>query len=496
MDSLKRVGLCAALCVGLLGGEFEIGTAEPLPLESAIQKGLQNSQTVEGAKYELDEADQLVREAWSNVLPQVRMDATYQRNTVTQEAFFPASIFYPAAPSDQLIPVRFGSDNIWSAGLHLNQTLFEMDVFIGLGAAGRFRKLQHERYRGSSLDALLALRRAYVGALLAEEDRRLVEDRIRRVRQTRDEARLMYEAGFTGEFDVIRLNVQLANLEPDLGRVENIAGAARRQLLVEMGLDPTRDVALVGNLGELDVSPGAVNSEENQGLLVYCGDPKLWGLTFEETYAIAFERRSNLRQARLNISVEEARVGVNQADYLPTVSLFGSYGLNAQENADPNFFGEDDQHRSTFGFVGLRLEMPVFEGFARGARVQQSKAVVRQNETMLTRLEHEVANEIQFLLDEIAVARSRAEIQRVAVREAKRGFDIASAEFREGIGTRLQVTEADVALAESEFNYASAVHDYLLGLSRLDQSVGSVSEEVLALAPQLALQFDEKEKKK
>jgi outer membrane protein TolC len=230
MKPLMRTSLLAVLGTLLLVWVPGTAAGEALPLETAIQIGLQNSQTVEGARYQLDEADQLVREAWSNVLPEVRMDASYQRNTVTQESFLPASLLDPNAPSDQLVPVRFGSDNIWSAGLHLNQTLFEMDVFIGVGAAGRFRRLQNERYRGSSLEALLALRQAYVDALLAEQDRQLVEDRIRRVRQTRDEARVMYEAGFTGEFDVIRLNVQLANLEPDLGRVENIAAAAKRQL--------------------------------------------------------------------------------------------------------------------------------------------------------------------------------------------------------------------------------------------------------------------------
>jgi outer membrane protein TolC len=496
MERFMRSGLTTALGLLLVACLPLSAAGEAMPLETAIQIGLQNSQTVETARYQLDEADQLVREAWSNVLPQVRMDASYQRNTVAQESFLPASLIDPSAPSDQLVPVRFGSDNIWSAGLHLNQTLFEMDVFIGVGAAGRFRKLQHERYRGASLDALLALRKAYVDALLAEQDRQLVEDRIRRVRQTRDEARAMYGAGLTGEFDVIRLNVQLANLEPDLGRVENILRAAKRNLLVEMGLEPSQEIVLVGSLGEMDLSPGAQNSIENQELLVYCGDPELGGKGFDEVYGVALQRRSHLRQARLNISVEEARVGVNQADYLPTVSLFGSYGLNAQENDDIDFFGEGDQQRVTFGFVGVRLDMPVFEGFARGARVQQSKAVVRQNETQLTRLEHETANEIQFILDEITVARRRAEIQRVAVREARRGFDIASAEFREGIGTRLQVTEADVALTESEFNYAEAVHNYLLGLSRLDQAVGTVSEDVLDLAPQLALEFEEKENTK
>jgi outer membrane protein TolC len=487
---MMKNGIFAGLVLLLLVSAFTGASAELMPLETAIQRGLQNSQTIERARYELDEAGQLVREAWSNVLPQVTMNASYQRNTVTQEAFFPAALLDPGASPDLLVPVRFGSDNIWNAGLHLNQTIFEMDVFIGVGAAGRFRRLQDERYRGSSLDALLALRRAYLAALLAEESRRLVDDRLRRVRQTQNEARALFEAGLTGEFDVIRLNVQLANIEPNLRRAQNLAAAGRRELLVEMGLDPSREIELVGNLGEMDVAPGAQNSPENQGLLSYCGDPELQELSFGETYALALQRRSSLRQTRLNISVEEARVGVNQADYLPTVSLFSSYGIAAQENENPDFFGEEAQQRSTFGFVGLRLEMPVFEGFARGARVQQSKAVVRQNETLLTRLEHETASEVQFLLDEISEARSRAEIQRVAVSEAKRGFDIASAEFREGIGTRLQVTEADVALTESEFNYAEAVHDYLIGISKLDQSVGSVSDVVAQLAPQLALELE------
>ena len=175
MESLMRTSLLTVLAALLFAGVPGTAAGESRPLETAIQIGLQNSQTVEGAKYELDEADQLVREAWSNVLPQVSMEASYQRNTVTQEAFLPANFINPNAPSDQLVPVRVGSDNIWSAGLHLSQTLFEMDVFIGLGAAGRFRKLQLERYRGSSLGALLALRQAYLDALLAEQDLRLVE---------------------------------------------------------------------------------------------------------------------------------------------------------------------------------------------------------------------------------------------------------------------------------------------------------------------------------
>ena len=109
MEPLMRAAFLAALGLLVLTGGPGMAAAEVLPLETAIQVGLQNSQTVEGARYELDEADQLVREAWSNVLPQVTMDASYQRNTVTQQSFLPASLIDPGSASDQLVPVRCGS---------------------------------------------------------------------------------------------------------------------------------------------------------------------------------------------------------------------------------------------------------------------------------------------------------------------------------------------------------------------------------------------------
>ena len=71
-------------------------------------------------------------------------------------------------------------------------------------------------------------------------------------------------------------------------------------------------------------------------------------------------------------------------------------------------------------------------------------------------------------------ARERADAQRLAVRQAQRGFDIARAQYREGLAGQLELTDSEVALRQSEFNYAQAVYDYLVARARLDQSVGSV----------------------
>ena len=69
---------------------------------------------------------------------------------------------------------------------------------------------------------------------------------------------------------------------------------------------------------------------------------------------------------------------------------------------------------------------------------------------------------------------SRTESQRRAVTQATRGYDIASAEYRAGLGSQLQITDAEVALRQSEFNYARAVYDYLVANARLDAAMGHI----------------------
>ena len=101
-----------------------------------------------------------VKPAFSAALPDIGASAQYQRNFRVQEAFLPAIIFDPNAGPDDLIPVRFGADNQWSAGLTLNQRLFEYGVFVGIGAAGRFKTLESERARGVAQTVVTSTRRS------------------------------------------------------------------------------------------------------------------------------------------------------------------------------------------------------------------------------------------------------------------------------------------------------------------------------------------------
>ncbi len=141
---------------------------ETYSLRRAIQVGLANSRTLEDAEYGLDVAKQQVREAWGSIMPDITANMSYSRNLLLQEIFLPAE-FLGGQPGE-LRPIKVGTDNTWTAGFAVSQPLFEYGVFVGVGAAGRFRSLQEEILRGTTQQVVTVVRQAYFNALLAREE--------------------------------------------------------------------------------------------------------------------------------------------------------------------------------------------------------------------------------------------------------------------------------------------------------------------------------------
>lgn len=446
-------------------------------LARALQTALANSETIRDTELELEIAKNQVKEAFGRVLPDVSANVSYQRNLLVQQFFLPAVFFNPNAAPGELAPVRVGSDNTWALGLNATQPLFEYTAFIGLGAAGQYRELQAERVRGSAQGVVTAVRIAYFTALLADESVRLTEESVNRIRKTLEETQAMNRAGLASEYDVLRLEVQLGNLEPNLRRAGIDRDAAMRNLLIEMGLDPGTPIELEGQLNEVDLSDTSVNSPENVALLNVAGLATSPETDFDELLRTALVGRSDVRQLQATIAVEEVRRQVEKSEYFPKISLFSNYNVTAQQNGNPVFFGNSPNQRLKTGIAGVQVQVPIFSGFARNARMQQATARIHQNEYRLERLERQAASDLRTWVDNADEARQRAASQRRAVEQAQRGYEIASAQYNAGLGSQLQITDAEVALRQTEFNYAQAVFDYLSARAGLESAVGAVPGE-------------------
>lgn len=452
------------------------GQAGAMTLDEAIRTSISQNRELSGARLELAGASARVREAWSAVYPTVNASASYTRNVEVPGQFMPARFFDPDAGENEQILVRFGADNSWSGALRLEQPLFQAAAFIGVGAAARYNALQTEVVRGKTQEIVTRTRRAYYDVLLAREAARLNSESVRRVRQSLEETRAMNRAGLVGDYDVLRLEVELANLEPLLRRSENTLEASRRSLAVTLALGAEEEVDVLGSLSTLRLDAAEPDAE---ALALVRGFGVAAPEEVPETQLIAraLENRSELKQLRIMEGLRTAELRAEQSEYLPKLSLFATYAYNGQADGGINPFAFGDARSTTTPQVGLQLSMPVFGGFARPARVQQKRATVLQVGTELREAEAQVANQVRTLVDQVREARQRADAQAHARTQAQRGYDIASAQYREGLGSRLELTDAEVALRQSEFNYAQAIYDYLTARAQLDEATGAVSVE-------------------
>ena len=473
-------GLLLAMAAPASAGAQQATGDQPaavLTLQEAVATSLERNLGLENARWGLEAAQSQAREAWGNIFPTANFNASWTRNLDIPVMFLPAE-FMGGEPGD-VVPIRVGTENSWFAQLRADQPLFNAAAFLGVGAAGRFETLQQEVVRGQAHQVVTDARLRYYGVLLAQEQLRLTENSVARVEQVLAETRSLGRAGLASEYDVLRLEVELANLQPNLARADNAFDAARRALAVSMGVESLEGVELAGSLLELELPPlpgarpvlaSADAARSGGATLALERAVRPETLPAAEAIRLARENRSDLRQLELTRELRETERRVEVSQYLPRISVFGTWTAQGQGD-DMTFFGENNFNAKA---VGLEVSVPVFSGFQRPARVGRMRAVVEQVEAQLDLATELADNEVTTLLEQAREAYDRAAAQRRAVEQATRGFEIARAEFTNGLGSRLQLTDAELALRQSEFNYAQAVYDYLTTTARLDAAVGVV----------------------
>jgi outer membrane protein len=449
-----------------------LGPGDTLSLQEAIDLALYRSRDVRTAELALQEAGHLASEAWSNVYPRIELNANYTRNIAPPMSFVPAQFFDPNAAPGEMARVQFGADNTWNSTISLEQPLFQARAFLGVGAANRFQSLQEETLRGATHGVVTRTRTSFYDVLLAQEQVQLIGSSVRRVRASLEETRALHQAGLASEYDVLRLEVELSNLEPNVRRAQNAVRQARRNLAVELDIPAVENMPIAGTLAELGtrIRPDRIRLDSS-GI-----SPGPSGPSVDSLVALALRQRSDIRQLELTHSLRRTELRAEQLEYAPKVNFFANYVINAQQNGSPRFFGSSSMERSFGRFAGVSVSMPVFSGLRENARIGQRRAVVRTIEAQLDLARDRAEAEIRSLSDRIVEAEARAAAQQLAVRQARRGFEIVGAQHREGLSGQMERTDAEVALRQSEFNYAEALYDYLVALAQLEYALGMADE--------------------
>jgi outer membrane protein TolC len=424
-----------------------------ISLDDAVRIGEQHNRELEIARLDRRMAGQKVRESWAEVLPHLSSSLTYTRTLKPSVIFLPSSIFGGTGGTQA---IEISSDNSSIASLNLSQNIFKLSAFAGIKAASLVRKISDQSFRQSNAEVVTSIRRAYYDVLIATEKRKLVEQSIARWEAARKDTNALFRQGVAADIDTLKAWLSVENLRPDLIRAQNNEAITATNLKRVMGVDQETPLTLTSSLAFREIAV-----------------PK----SVAAAYGEALDKRPDVQSLSLQAEAENAKVMAARSEGLPVLSAFGQ--LDAQTQ-----FDDDTSLRSTrwpvSSTAGLQLSVPIFSGFATSARIQQAKIERLKTRTRYEDLKSQVRADVEVRLSNVIEARKRIDVQSKTIAVAERSYRITMLRLREGIGSRLELTDAELQLDTAKTNYLQAVYDYLVATAELEKSLGRIDPAVEA----------------
>lgn len=418
-------------------------TVKILTIDKAIQIALQKNQELASARLEVEKANAKVNEAIGTALPAFDLSGRYTRALKKPVFFLPD---FSDLNSGRTVPIRVGSDHAVEMALSARQVLFNAAVITGVGAARIYLEVARDMYRSKQAETVAKVRKAFYSVLLAKEVSLMMQSNLKNAEENLKNVRLMKQQGLVSEYDELRAIVGVENLKPAVIQAENNYALAIDGLRMAMGVGPTEEYLIQGMLDFAAVDHEILTSAMETVL----------------------KQNSSLSALRHQVDVNKAIVNIERSNYLPTLTAFGNYQYQVAKN---------DLRISTRDFigssvVGLQLSINLFQGLQTNARVDQAKVDVRKAEEQLTSVENSLRTAVHSVLLQLEQSRRRIEAQEKTVEQAERGYRIATTRFTSGLGTQLEVNDAQLALTQAKVNRMQAIYDYLVASADLDQLIG------------------------
>ena len=418
-----------------------------ITLEQAVELAYRNSQTLQAAVLQEEQAAAAVREQQAAYLPSVSVGASLEsveRGSVEGQ-------FNPLT-GETVGGVDSGIDTTLGGNLTV-----DYDLLTGGSRAASLRAAELQQ-QVAALDVerqqeeiRLATANSYYALQEAGENIRIQRSFLEEAERNLRDSRLRQEVGVGTRFDTLRAEVQYANARQQLIQSQGAQRIARRDIARLLNLPPTTGI---------EATP--VSVAEN------------WNLTLEESILLAYQNRADLEQQLLQADINEEQRKIAIAAVRPRLSLFANY--SAQDQLNDTGAAGSGEFLDNYSF-GARLNWLLFDGGAANARARQQEIAAQVAEEQFSQQSDQIRFDVEQAFFNLETNQENIATSRIAVSQAEEALELANLRLQAGVGTQLDVLTAQSDLTEAQANNVTAILGYNRALAAMERAVSNVNIE-------------------
>ncbi len=432
----------------LLGfGGFAANAQEAFSINEAITYAKKNNVAAKNALVDIEDAELQIQELKQTGLPQINGQFQFTYNAIVPTSILPANSFDPTAPENEVIKVKFGVPWGGQAGIGLNQLIFDGSYLVGLRAAATYRELAAKNKLQSDVNIAETVTKAYYSVLVAEERAEILNLNIGRLDSLIRDTQILFKEGFAEEIDVMRLEVQRNNLLTEKQKVSNLIDLSYQLLKFQMGYRLENPIELTDQLEGSDIS----------ALRLITNEPIDFGNRVEYSLLETQRKLTELNMERI------------QKSALPSVFFTGSLGAG---HGNPRF----NPFERWFGSSALTLgtSIPIYDSGIRKTQAQRERLNLIKIDNGAVQLKESFELQNSQAITNLTNGIKTLDVQQRNLDLAKEVLRVSNIKYKQGVGSNIEVINAEASLKEAQTNYFAALYDVLIAKVDLDLARGDL----------------------
>lgn len=427
--NLKR--LSSLLLAGMLSASIASAETMDLTLEDSVRLALDNNYSIKEQEAEYESAVWARHQARRSFGPTVGWESNamkmggYYEDYANMDRMFSngLKLTFPVYTGGQLEGAIKAAD-------------------LGMNASELGLELSKQKVKAGTMAA-------YYKALQAKNQIKVAQDSVDTLTEHLKNVNAQFTVGTVAKSDVLGTQVQMANAEQNLITANNDYDVAVASLNNMMGMPTGTELNLTDSL-----------------------DYVAYEIPLEECTEYARINRPDVLIADYQVAIAEAEVQQARSGYLPKVNLTAG---KSWEGNDP--FGADDAGSSPHASgnnwtAGMVLAWDIWDNNVTQAKVEQSKAAVMKAEAAAADTRQTGDLEVRTAYLNLKAAEKSIGTARVAVEKAQEDYKIAQVRYAAGVGTNLDVMDAEEKLTQAQTNYYTALYNYNSSKADLDRAMG------------------------
>jgi outer membrane protein TolC len=427
----------------LVGGAMSAHAQLSLSLDECVRIALNENPTIKVKEMEITRVDYSRKEVLGQLLPTVNLAGQYTRNLSLQT-------MYMDTPNGTMA-IKMGSDNTHAGGFQAQIPLVVPQLWKSIKLSENQILQNVEAARANKLSLVNQVEKAYYALMLAKDSKRVIEENHATAKLNADIFQKKFELGAASEYDVLRANVAVTNLEPAILEAENSITALKLQLKLLMGMDVRQDF------------------EPSQQLDEFKGE--MYARVMSNTLGADTTLANNTSLKSLDLQTDYLKkvLDVQKMAWYPTLTGSASMMWHSMNNGSP-FSGLRWSRASN---VGLTLAFPIFQGGQRYYKQKQAEIAVDEMKWQRENLERSLHVQVATQNDVIAKNLKQIESNEGGVKMAEKANDIMQQSFKIGAATFIQLRDTEDALMAARLAYYQAIYNYLVAESDLEHVLGN-----------------------